>query len=142
MICINEQLLLGRIGKDGELRYIGSGKAVLNFSMATSEQYKNDAGTKQESTVWHSVVVWGKVAEAVAPMCKKGVPVLVKGRTNNRSYNTKDGAKRYVTEVVVDGPKASIIMLGDTSALKAEENQDGAGAPVDSQANTEDQLPF
>jgi len=101
---MNLATLLGRLGRDPELKYIASGTAVCNFSMATSEKWKDKAGAKQEKTVWHNIVIWGKSGEAANIILKKGSLVLVSGKIENRSYD-KAGEKRFISEVVVQSPK-------------------------------------
>jgi len=96
----NVCLLEGLMGKDPELKRIGNGSAVCNFSVATSEKYQK-AGEEKETTDWHSVVCWGSLAEYAAEHLKKGSPVTIIGKIKTRSYE-KDGVKKYVTEIVAD----------------------------------------
>jgi single-strand DNA-binding protein len=97
---VNKQILLGNLGKDPELREVGS-KKKCGFSMATSETWKDKDGNKQEKTTWHNIVAWDKKAEILHQYLKKGDRVYIEGHTDNRSYE-KDGATKYITEVVVD----------------------------------------
>ncbi len=108
MKSVNKVILLGRLGKDVELRYTAQGTAVATFSIATDESYKDQSGQKVEKTSWHNIVVWGKLAEIAGQYLKKGVPVYLEGKLQTRNYDGKDGVKRYVTEVVV----SDIVMLG------------------------------
>jgi single-strand DNA-binding protein len=105
---MNKIILSGFLGKDPELRYIPSGKAVAKFSLATNE-YSRDANKKE--VAWHNIVVWDKAAENCAKYLSKGAFAMVEGRIQYRSYDDKDGNKRYVTEVVAlqveFGPRAS-----------------------------------
>lgn len=100
-MSVNKAILVGRLGKDPELRYTPGGKAVASFSLATSERWTNAEGQKQENTTWHNIVAWGKQAEVIKEYLSKGREVYIEGRISNRSYDDKDGNKRYISEVVV-----------------------------------------
>lgn len=102
---INVTFLVGRLGKDPELRYTQSGTAVANFSMATSETWTDSSGEKQESTVWHDIVVWRKLAEVVNEYCKKGMLVGVIGKIQKRKWEDNEGNNRVSVEVVADTVK-------------------------------------
>lgn len=98
---VNKVVLLGRLGKDPEVRYTGSGAAVANFSLATDETYKDRSGEKQQKTEWHNIVAWGKTVEAfIQPYLHKGDLVYIEGKLQTRSWE-KDGVKKYTTEIVV-----------------------------------------
>ena len=98
---MNQVTLCGRIGQEPELKYTASGTAVCNFSMATSERYKNKTTNEwEEKTEWHRVVCWAKTAEYVANHLKKGGQVLVGGKIATRTWEDKQGNKRYTTEIV------------------------------------------
>jgi len=97
---LNKALLIGRLGRDPELRYTPSGQPVANFSMATSESWGSGA-ERQERTEWHNIVIWGKRAEAAHNFLKKGSLIFVEGRIQTRKWQGKDGQDRYTTEVVV-----------------------------------------
>lgn len=96
---LNRVMLLGNVGADPELRVTPTGQAVLKIRMATSESYLDKNRVRQEKTEWHSVVVWGKRAEALGKIIEKGSRVFVEGSIQTRSYDDKDGNKRYSTEV-------------------------------------------
>ena len=98
----NRVQLIGNLGKDPEIRNLENGKTVANFSMATSETYRNTSGEKITDTQWHNLVAWGKTAEIIEQYLQKGSEVAVEGKLIHRSYEAKDGQKRYVTEIVVD----------------------------------------
>jgi single-strand DNA-binding protein len=100
-MSVNKAILLGRLGKDPELRYTPSGKAVASFPLATSERWTGQDGQKQESTTWHNIVAWGRQAEVMKEYLTKGQEVFIEGRIDNRSYDDKEGNKRYISEVVV-----------------------------------------
>lgn len=100
MASLNKVQLIGNLGKDPELRYTGSGQAVANFSLATSERWVTKENEKQERTEWHRVVVWGKQGENCAKYLKKGRSVYVEGRIQTREWKDKDGQTRYTSEIV------------------------------------------
>jgi len=108
---VNKAILVGNLGKNPELRYTASGQAVASFSLATSENYKDKSGVKQTKTTWHNIVIWGKLGEIANQYLKKGSTVYIEGKIENRSYDDKDGNKKYISEVVVsmDG---KMVMLG------------------------------
>ncbi len=99
---INKVILIGRLGKDPEMRFTPSGKAVTNFTMATNEVWMDQGGEKQERTEWHRIVTWGKLAENCAKLLGKGKQVYVEGRIQTRSWDDRDGNKRYTTEIVAN----------------------------------------
>lgn len=96
---INKVILIGNLGSDPELKATSGGNSVCNFSIATSESWVKD-GEKQERTEWHRIVVWGKTAEACSKYLVKGSKVYIEGKLQTRSFDDKDGVKRYITEVV------------------------------------------
>jgi single-strand DNA-binding protein len=98
-MSVNKVILLGRLGQDPELKYTPSGAAVCNFSLATSESWSDKNGQKQERTEWHRVVVWGKLAELCNQYLSKGRQAYIEGKLQTRSWDGKDGTKRYTTEV-------------------------------------------
>lgn len=91
---------MGRLGQEPELRYTPSGQAVCNFSLATSENWTDKSGQKQERTEWHRVVVWGKMGELCNQYLAKGRQAFIEGSLQTRSWDAKDGSKRYTTEIV------------------------------------------
>jgi single-strand DNA-binding protein len=95
----NQVILIGRVGRDGELRQAGE-THKLSFSLATTERYRGTDGTSKEKTTWHNLVMWGPRAEKLAPYIKSGQLLQITGRIDNRDYE-KDGQKRYISEVVV-----------------------------------------
>lgn len=97
---LNKVFLIGRLGKDPELKNTQSGKSVLNITLASSEFYKDKAGNRQERTEWHRVVLWEKIAEIVNQYCHKGSQLFVEGSLQTREWADKDGNKRYTTEIV------------------------------------------
>jgi single-strand DNA-binding protein len=108
----NRIQLIGRVGKDPEYRLLDSGKNVVNFSLATSDSYKNSSGEKTVETQWHQIVAWGGLAEIADKYLRKGSEVAVQGKLIHRSYEGPDGKKRYVTEIIAD----EILLLGKPSS--------------------------
>ncbi len=104
----NKVQLIGNLGMNPEIKDLESGKKVAKFSIATNESYKNAKGEKVEDTQWHNLVAWGKTAEIVEKYLQKGKEIAVEGKLISRSYDDKDGNKRYVTEILVN----DLLMLG------------------------------
>lgn len=104
----NTVQLIGHVGNDPEIVNLESGKKLAKFSIATNESYKNSKGEKITDTQWHNIVAWGKTAELVENYVPKGKEVGIEGKLTSRSYEDKDGVKRYVTEVVCN----ELLLLG------------------------------
>ena len=102
MASVNKVILIGNLGRDPETRYTTGGDAVTNLNIATSEQWKDKSGEKQERTEWHRVVLFGRQAEIAGEYLKKGRSVYIEGRLQTRKYTDKDGVEKYSTEVVAD----------------------------------------
>jgi single-strand DNA-binding protein len=102
MAGVNKVILVGNLGKDPEVRYLEGGTAVANFSLATTEAYKDRTGRRVEQTEWHNIVVWRGLAEIAEKYLKKGMQVYIEGKIRTRSWDDKDGNKRYTTEIVAD----------------------------------------
>ena len=102
MASVNKVILLGNLGRAPETRYTTGGDAVANLSIATSEQWKDKNGEKQERTEWHRVVLFGRQAEIAGEYLKKGRSVYIEGRLQTRKYTDKDGVEKYSTEIVGD----------------------------------------
>ena len=102
MASVNKVILLGNLGRDPETRYTTNGDAVTNLRIATSEQWKDKSGEKQERTEWHSVVLFGRQAEVAGEYLKKGRSVYIEGRLQTRKYTDKEGVEKYATEIVAD----------------------------------------
>ena len=96
---VNKVILIGNLGRDPEVRYTKSGTAVANLNLATSESWKDAQGERQERTEWHRVVAWDKLAEIAKEYLSKGKQVYIEGRLQTRSWEDKDGNKRYTTEI-------------------------------------------
>jgi single-strand DNA-binding protein len=123
-MSVNKVLLIGNLGRDPEVRYLPSGNPVANFSIATSENYTDRNGTKQDRTDWHNIVVYGKQAELCGQYLKKGRQVFVEGRISYRNYEAKDGSgKRYVTDIVAQ----RVQFLGGRAGAGADDVGDFGG---------------
>ena len=107
-MTVNKAILIGRLGKDPETRYMTNGEAVTNVSLATSENYKDKSGEKQERTEWHNLVLYRRLAEIAGEYLKKGSMIYVEGRIQTRKWQDKEGKDRYTTEIIVNEMK----MLG------------------------------
>jgi len=140
MAGINKVILLGNLGKDPETRTLESGVKVVTFSLATTEVYKNKAGEKTSSTEWHNIVLWRRLAEIAETYLKKGTQIYLEGKIRSRSYDDKDGIKRYITEVVGD----TFTMLGGRKAEDAAAPAKVAEPVADENftVNESDDLPF
>lgn len=124
MSGVNKVILVGRVGKDPDVRALNDGTQVANFSIATSESYKDKkTGEKKETTTWHSLVLWRQLAEIAAKYVHKGDLLYIEGKIQNRSYE-KDGITRYVTEIVVN----NMTMLGS-------KKHDGQASPAPAPAS-------
>ena len=134
---LNKQILIGNLGKDPELRYTPQGTAVCNFSVATVKTFTKD-GEKQEKTTWHNIVAWGPLAEICGKYLSKGKQVYIEGTTENRSYEDRDGNKRYITEVVASEMK----MLGSKSESQTATSQGVTEQDVRDVFNPDDDIPF
>lgn len=104
----NKVQLIGNLGNDPEIVTLESGKKLAKFSMATNDTYKNNKGEKITETQWHNVIAWGKTADIIESYLTKGKEVAVEGKLNTRSYEDKEGAKRYITEIVCQ----ELLMMG------------------------------
>jgi len=109
---LNKVLLLGNLGRDPEVRYTASGKAVATFTVATSSRWKDQDGNDQERTEWHRVVAWGRLGEVCGDYLSKGKQVFIEGRIQTREWEDQDGNKRTTVEIIAN----DLIMLGGGGA--------------------------
>lgn len=152
MASVNKVILVGNLGKDPESRFLPDGGAVCNFSIATTDKWKDKAGEQQERTEWHRIGTFGKLAEICGEYLKKGAQVYIEGRLQTRKWQDKEGNDRYTTEIVADRMQ----MLGSKPAGDAATSQrttgtqpkarseasrkgDGRGATFD---DMDDDIPF
>jgi single-strand DNA-binding protein len=104
----NKVQLIGHVGQEPEIKTLDGGKKLASITIATNDFYTNDKGEKVEQTEWHRVTAWGKLAEIVEKYVDKGKEIAVEGKLTHRSYDDKDGNKRYITEVIAN----DILLLG------------------------------
>lgn len=121
MASLNKVMLIGKLGKDPEVRYTASGQAVAGFSLATGEKFKNKSGEWEERTEWHNITLWGKLAEIAGEYLSKGKMAYIEGRLQTRKWQDKNGNDRYTTEIVGDkmqllSPKGEVSRgMGDSA---------------------------
>jgi single-strand DNA-binding protein len=127
---LNKVMLLGNLGKDPEVRYTASGKAMATFSIATSFQWRDQEGNDQERTEWHRVVAWGRLGEICGEYLSKGKQVFIEGRIQSRDWEDQDGNKRTTVEIVA----TDMILLGGGSAGQNRETRDYDDRPAKRQA--------
>ena len=124
----NLVILVGRLGKDPETRYMTNGEAVTNATLATSETWKDKSGEKQEKTEWHNLVFYRRLAEVAGEYLKKGSQVYIEGKIQTRKWQTKEGQDRYTTEIIVN----EMTMLGGKSSgggsFEVVENEQSEGS--------------
>jgi len=121
MASVNKVILVGNLGRDPEVRYMPNGEAVCNFSIATTDSWKDKSGQKQEKTEWHNIVMYRRLAEIAGEYLKKGRPVYIEGRLQTRKWQTKEGQDRYTTEIVAD----QMQMLGGGGRAGSNASYDG-----------------
>lgn len=139
MSGVNKVIIVGRLGTDPEVKNVSPTQTVARLSVATSENWTDREGQKQERTEWHRVVVWGKLAELCGKYLAKGRQVYVEGRLQTRSWEDPQGQKRYTTEIVAN----TVQFLGTGTATEGRDhtssNEDFGPEPS---FNTEDEIPF
>ena len=155
MANLNKVTLIGRLGQDPEIRYTQSGSAVANATIATNDYWTDKQGGKQERTEWHSLVLWGKLADLAQSYLKKGSQVYVEGRMQTRDWEDQQGQKHYKTEVVVTTMQFLDAKMSDngsnteySSATAAPQSNPSPTAPAESSAALQgddyikDDIPF
>jgi len=142
MAGVNKVILVGNLGKDPEVRHLENGTAVANFTIATSESYKDREGNRVDQTEWHNVVVWRKLAEIAENYLKKGSQIYLEGKLRTRSWEDQQGNKRYTTEVVAD----TFTMLGKKEDSSNPQNSftpsNNSSTSKQEKLEEEDDLPF
>ena len=131
MAGVNKVILVGNLGKDPEVKYLDSGVAVANFSLATTENYKNKQGERVSQTEWHNIVLWRGLAEVAEKYLKKGANVYIEGKIKTRKWEDKEGVSRYTTEILAD----NMTMLGGKISLQKTAEEDLV-------SDSKDDLPF
>ena len=112
MASVNKVILIGNLGRDPEIRYTQSGEPIANFSLATTENWTDKSGSKQERTEWHRVEVFGKAAQVARDYLTKGRQVYVEGSVRYDEWTDKDGNKRNTTKIRLSGPNSRLVLLG------------------------------
>ena len=131
---LNKVMLLGNLGRDPEVRYTSSGKAVATFTVATSHRWRDQEGNDQERTEWHRVVAWGRLGEICGEYLGKGKQVYIEGRIQTRDWEDQDGNKRTTVEIIA----SDIIMLGGPGPTQGRgEDAPKKHAPVSSKVQSE-----
>ena len=147
MASVNKVILVGNLGKDPEVRFTPSGRAVAKFSIATTESWMDQESGRQERTEWHNIVVWGKQAESCGQYLAKGRQVFIEGAIRSRSYDDKEGNKRYITEIIAQ----RVQFLGSGGGGGRGANTEGGGGGAAAGGNfdefgggqiPEDDVPF
>ena len=139
MAGVNKVILVGNLGKDPEVRYLDSGVAVANFSLATTENYKNKQGEKVSQTEWHNIVLWRGLAEVAEKWLKKGSSVYIEGKIRTNKWEDKEGNTRYNTEILAD----NMTMLGNrTNSDVSDKNDTKTASEIKSVNDENDDLPF
>ena len=131
---INKVILVGNVGKDPEVRHLDSGVAVANFPLATSESYTAKNGDKVTTTEWHNIVLWRGLADVAEKYVTKGRQLYIEGRIRTRSYDDKDGNKRYITEIYGDVMQ----MLGTRDNNQSGDPNGGSSSSASSQSSTQE----
>jgi len=140
---VNKVILVGNLGADPDMRYTPSGAGVCEFRLATNETWTDKSGQKQERTEWHRVVVWGKRGEVCSKYLSKGRQVYVEGRLRTRSWEDKDGNKRYTTEIIAN----DVQFLGGREGEGGRRGRDDMPPPAEPEFNggyggPDDDIPF
>lgn len=120
MASVNKAIILGNLGKDPEVKFLTNGDAVCNFSIATTDSWKDKEGKKQEKTEWHNVVMYRKLAEIAGEYLTKGSSVYIEGALQTRKWTNKEGQERYTTEIIAN----SMQMLGGKPQTKPEQQEE------------------
>jgi single-strand DNA-binding protein len=139
MGSVNKVILVGNLGKDAELRYTPGGTAVATLRLATTDRFKDKDGQWKEQTEWHTVVIWDKTAESLAEYLRKGKQIYVEGRLQTRSWDDREGKKRYSTEIRGD----RIVLLGGRGPQADREEPASSAEPArEATEITDDDIPF
>jgi single-strand DNA-binding protein len=141
-MSVNKVILIGRLGKDPEVRKINATTTVCNFPLATNESYKNQDGSYTEQTEWHNIVMWRGVAERAERILKKGSTIFVEGKLRTRSWEDKENHKRYTTEIVVENFQLLDKREPGNSVETKSATESGTSSDTVSEPNFDDDLPF
>jgi len=139
-MAVNKVILIGNLGRDPEIRYTPGGRAVTRFPLATGEVWNDADGNRQERTEWHNIVVWGKQAESCSQYLAKGRQVFVEGSIRSRTYDDKDGNRRYITEII--GQRVQFLGGTRGSEVGAPPTPGDQETPPSGGESQEDDIPF
>ena len=146
-MSLNKAILIGRLGRDPEVRYMPNGEAVCNFSIATSETWKDQHGQKQERTEWHNITLYRRLAEVAGQYLKKGSQVYIEGRIQSRKYTDKNGIERTAYEII--GSEMKMLGGGNDSGQQnaqhtppAPPSHQAPAAPAQPVDDIDDDVPF
>ncbi len=151
---LNKVMLIGYLGRDPEVRYTSSGRAVATFTVATSQRWKDQDGTDQERTEWHKIVAWGKLGEICGEYLSKGKQIFLEGRIQSREWEDQDGNKRTTYEIIANdiimmGSSGPQQVRGEDAQVKASQGTHGRGSSATSRADdryppppSDDDIPF
>jgi single-strand DNA-binding protein len=140
---VNRAIIVGNLGRDPEIRRTQDGKPIANLRVATSESWRDKAtGEKRERTEWHSVVIWGELANVAEKYLRKGSKVYLEGQLQTRKWQDQNGVERYTTEVVLQGFGASLVMLDGPPADQQRAQTASKPAPAKTYAQRDDGIPF
>ncbi len=142
MASVNRVILIGNLGRDPEMRYTQGGEPIANFSLATSENWTDKTGNKQERTEWHKVEVFGKVAQVVRDYCTKGKQIYIEGSIRYDEWTDKDGNKRFTTKIRVSGPNSRLVLLGSRGEGGGRPAAVQEGPPTEEIQVTDEDVPF
>ncbi len=147
-MAVNKVILIGNVGKDPEIRHLDSGVAVANFPLATSESYIAKNGERVSTTEWHNIVLWRGLADVAEKYVKKGMQLYIEGRIRSRSYDDKDGNKRYITEIYGDVMRMLTARESSDTGSQPSAGQSTSAPPVynepdvDDESGGDEDLPF
>ena len=142
MAGVNKVILIGHLGKDPEVRHLENGTSVANFTLATSESYKDKAGNRIDQTEWHNIVVWRGLADVAEKFLKKGSQIYLEGKIRTRSWEDQEGNKKYTTEIVAD--TFNMLSKKDDSSQQqaSQSSQTPSSVQKSSPIDEADDLPF
>lgn len=147
-MSLNKAILIGRLGRDPEVRHMPNGEAVCNFSIATSETWKDQSGQKQERTEWHAITLYRRMAEVAGQYLKKGSLVYIEGRIQSRKYTDKNGIERTAYEIIgsemkmLGGKAEGSSESANTAEPPAPPRRQAPAAPAQPVDDIDDDIPF
>lgn len=142
MAGVNKVILIGNLGKDPEVKYLENNVAVARFPLATNEVWKDKSGEKREHTEWHNIVLWRGLAELSEKYLHKGDKVYIEGRLRTRSWDDKDGNKKYTTDVIADNLNMLTVKREDEQNFQGDSSTDSPEPSAPNTPSSSDDLPF